>query len=708
MGFPAGAQTTVLTMALGFVDGSGERETVTITPSVPQIVSTALNDIREGDPVLVTSDRGTGTASVRLLNTDASGYNPSGWTYTIQRGNHTPYSISLPSSLGATADLADLTPVTSSPGTYDLLIHASELGNSATRNVGTTAGTVAAGDDPRFNSASPWRFNIETYGAVADVQVVTDGATQTGVAQVTCATSRPFANSSVGKICIILGAGPTGVTSFASPITGYTNSSTVQLQDAPAQTLAGATVIIGSNSYAAANAATNAAEDYLNGTGTGAAAVPHSYAQVYTPPNAYIIHGPLQTTKQGNGQVVFGVYDPTKRKPGLDYAGESPVAAAVRHWQQLVPQGGGSCWISTFVYSSTSAANSDQDPSAHGLAGIISGPNEGTTNGTAYGSVIAGTATYSNVLPMIRNMSFLTAHSALGLSIGAANLFGCANMLIENVSESTLGIVPTTDYQSPPSFSAGFSVGLVGPSPGNNDMSYVRNLSIQGGHTFGAWFSEHTVVDRFMCLYTWAALGIVGSYGGSVGASHAVKVIQASIEACTHELYFIGVGSQGITMVDVDQLQTEDGHPNICGNSAGAVAAGVGRVKWTGLFDADQVVAQLTDGTPTPCGIEQVNGQVPRAIRRVTGAYAVKVLDRTIVTDTSGGGFTATLPAADFVAVEYVFKNVGSNSLTVATTGGQLIYTTSGTGAATATVATGGTLRVQAMYNGSAWGWYAV
>src|SRR4051812_25261453 len=103
MGFPDGAETTVLTMTLGFVDGTGDRETVTVTPSVSQIVSTSLNDIREGDAVTIVPDRATGKAQVRLLNTDATGYNPSGWTYTIQRGDRAPYSISLPKSLGATA-----------------------------------------------------------------------------------------------------------------------------------------------------------------------------------------------------------------------------------------------------------------------------------------------------------------------------------------------------------------------------------------------------------------------------------------------------------------------------------------------------------------------------------------------------------------------------------------------------------------------------
>jgi hypothetical protein len=253
-------------------------------------------------------------------------------------------------------------------------------------------------------------------------------------------------------------------------------------------------------------------------------------------------------------------------------------------------------------------------------------------------------------------------------------------------------------------------VGLVCPSPGNNDLSYIRNLSIQGGHTFGVWACEHTLIDRLMVLYTWAGLCIVGNYGGSVGASHAVKVLQASIEACTHELYFINPGSQGITMVDVDQLQTEDGHPNICGNGATALAAGVGRVKWTGLFTADYVKAQLTDGSDTPCGIEQVNGQVPRAIRHVTADHTALALDRTIVGDTTAGTLAVQLPRADFNAVEYVCKNAGAagHALTVvaATSPQQHIIDTGST--VSVALADGESGVFQAHYTGSEWAWYRV
>lgn len=56
--------------------------------------------------------------------------------------------------------------VTSVAGkTGEVLLSASDisgLGNSATRNVGTTSGTVAAGDDPRLSNAREWTASVVT------------------------------------------------------------------------------------------------------------------------------------------------------------------------------------------------------------------------------------------------------------------------------------------------------------------------------------------------------------------------------------------------------------------------------------------------------------------------------------------------------------------------------------------------------------------
>src|SRR5439155_23075172 len=53
------------------------------------------------------------------------------------------------------------------------------LGNSATRAVGSTAGTVAAGDDSRL--FAPWRFNVVAYGATGDGSTDDTAAIQAAV-----------------------------------------------------------------------------------------------------------------------------------------------------------------------------------------------------------------------------------------------------------------------------------------------------------------------------------------------------------------------------------------------------------------------------------------------------------------------------------------------------------------------------------------------
>ena len=563
------------------------------------------------------------------------------------------------------------------------------LGGAAVLNVGTTANTVASGDDARFTSAQPWVFDVTAtaYGAVGDGQVVGDGVMSSGSAVLTSATAN-WPTGVVGKAISVKGAGANGVTTLVTTVASRQSATQVTLSAANASggAVSNAVVIWGTDDTAAIQAATTAAEAYL---------ATHTYAQVYIPPRPYIVAGALNNTKSGNGQIVYGPVAVAGVKKILEFRGETDGAAAVRHWQQTVPQFAGSCLISLGVYASTSAQTSNIN--ADGNPGVISGPNEGFGYGVS--------ALFSNMQAVVRNLAILTTHSSFGLTYGALNLYGVANAHVENFGYGTAGTVasPSTDYSSPGTFGTGLSVGLLLPAPGNNDNVIAKNVGCGGGYTYAMFLTEHAVVDRYMALYCWAGLCAVGNYAGSVGSVHAMKVLCASIEACTNELYIVGVGSSGVgPIIDIDQLSTENSTPNIDGNSAGAMAGALGRVKLTGLFTESGV------SVSNPTGIELVNGQVPAAIKRKTGAFTCSPIDRTLICDTTSAGFTGTLPAADFNPVEYVFKNVGANTLTVGTTSSQLIYTTSGTGATTAAVATGGTLRVQALFNGSTWGWYAL
>lgn len=560
-------------------------------------------------------------------------------------------------------------------------------GTPALPTVGTTAGTYAAGDDARFSQSQPWVFDVTAtaYGAVGDGQVVGDGAMGAGVAVLTSATAN-WPSDVVGKAISVKGAGPTGVTTLVTTVASRESATQVTLSAANASggAVSSAVVIWGTDDTAAIQAAVDAAEAYLTAGDT--------YAQVYFPPSVYIVAGALDNTKSGNGQIVFGPVAVAGVKKILEFRGETDGAAAVRHWQQTVPQFAGSCLISFGVYASTVAQTANIN--ADGNPGVISGPNEGFGYGVG--------ALFSNMQAVIKNLAILTTHSAFGLTYGAANLWGVANCHIENFGYGTAGIVPGNDYSSPGTFGTGLSVGLLLPAPGNNDHVVAKNVGCGGGYTYAIFATEHLMMDRFMALYCWAGLCVVGNYAGSVGSVHALDVVSASIEACINEVYIVGVGSAGVGPMIYANVSTESSTPNIAGNSAGAMNGALGQIRLTGLFTESGV------SISNPTGIEIVNGQVPRAIKRKTTTFTCSPIDRALVCDTTSGAFTGTLPAADFNPVEYVFKNVGASDLTVDTTSSQLIYTTSGTGATTATVATGGTLRVQALYNGSTWGWYAV
>ncbi|MFG2638555.1 hypothetical protein ACGFX8_33005 [Streptomyces sp. NPDC048362] len=140
------------------LDGEYQQGTVTLTPSVGEVVSAEHGIIAVGSVNFVIGASGMFTPKAVLPN-DAEGFTPTGWTYRLdqQLTGEIPrsYNVIIPAS-AASVDLSSLIEVEASDGVTvytPAVLAALGLGNAATLDVGTLPGTVAAGDDARLSNA---------------------------------------------------------------------------------------------------------------------------------------------------------------------------------------------------------------------------------------------------------------------------------------------------------------------------------------------------------------------------------------------------------------------------------------------------------------------------------------------------------------------------------------------------------------------------
>lgn len=506
---------------------------------------------------------------------------------------------------------------------------------------------------------NPWVFDVTAYGAKGDGKMVVDGSisSSTNTTTLTCSTSSPFVSGDVGKKIMIKGAAATGVTSLVATITGYTNASTVNISVAASNTVTNALVMWGTDDTAAIQAAVNAAHSY--------AVANNGSADIFFPGTTgfYVVAGALVTggTTKGNSQITIPIVSDTSRKILLTFKGISN-GSAFEHWNQQYPQVAGTTIVSFGVHSSTSAQITSINNG--GNSAVIGGPSQPGGYGVSPG-------VFSNMLVTVKDMSILTAHSAYGLTYSAIDFSGIAEANIFDFAYGTTGIVPSGDFGNPNVFATGLSIGLLMPASGNNDNCEVKNLSCHGGYTYAFFATEHTVANAVRILYCWSALCPVGSYYGSVGSTHGIKISQISIEACTNVVYIIGSGGGGVgPWVDIDQLDTESGAPKFADNNNGTgLGNALGTIKMTGLYTA----ANIT--TTYPTGIKIIDGQKAFPVTTVSANYTAHITDEVILVDASSGPVTVTLISASRTPNKYTVKKIdsSSNAVTIAAASGQNI-----------------------------------
>ena len=274
---------------------------------------------------------------------------------------------------------------------------------------------------------------------------------------------------------------------------------------------------------------------------------------VESPGAYYAIKGALVNSgssggAKGNAQIPIPVNAPGGNKVKLVIRGLGGPGQAWPMWTQTATPWGGIPLVSNGVFGNGTLQGNSLN--SYGDAVVIGGPNPVNGYGTS-------AALYNNVTVVLEGISVVTGLSTTGLGYGAVDLSGTSQA---HLLDFACGANTTYENTWAGSGNAGlgnFSRGIIIPAPGNNDTCILRNVTVYGGYNYGILLTEHCVADALRVLYCGGALCPVGQYTDGSGAAHAIKVLQASVEDCNVVIYLVGSGDNGITYMDIDQLDVE-------------------------------------------------------------------------------------------------------------------------------------------------------
>lgn len=478
--------------------------------------------------------------------------------------------------------------------------------------------SVAAGGGGSITPSGVVKSNLVGTG------VTLGGANVTaGTKLVTLSTGHPLVSEDAGKHVLLYGADSDEVTTYVGTIAVVHSDNSFDLDRNATTTAANAMLCYGTDETAVFQDDIDRAEAY---------ALLHGGKVLLDVPSAakdhFVIAGPLRHDRQGNSPVMAPVWPSTGPACVIDIEGPSD-GSSTQHWETTLPNVGGATFVSYFAYASVSAQTTDINNFGH--SAMIGGPTEP--------SGYTQSGKFNNVQITLRNLQIRTTHTKDGLGIGAANLSSCKSAGVDHFGYGSMSTV-VQHIDSVGAYANGLVVGLIMPSPGNNDLSYVSNTTCHGGYTYAIWVSEHT--DFYSCrlLYGWAGLCVVGNYWGSVGTTHGVNGF-VSIEGCSYFLYLIGAGSGGNGPYLHLVLDTE-GTLKVGDNDGGIASLSVtGQVYLMGEID------QSTFSLDNPIGFDIVLANKWYPNQGVSADWTVDTFTKLVVVDATAGDITVNLPTSD-------------------------------------------------------------
>lgn len=176
-------------------------------------------------------------------------------------------------------------------------------------------------------------------------------------------------------------------------------------------------------------------------------------------------------------------------------------------------------------------------------------------------------ANYSNCNIVIKGIQIQVPLTTRGSDTTGIDLRGMANAHLEDVSflpNATPNQLNAT-YTTP-----GWNLGIALPVPGNNDLSVLRNCSVEGA-TYGFYMGEHTTADRIAAIYCFTGM-LNGAFFSSVGQQHYNYVANASVEACVNGVHNV---ASGRIVIDVMSVEGSMNHVvDSTGNATGSIGLG--------------------------------------------------------------------------------------------------------------------------------------